>query len=345
MSKYFKPNTNLTIKDVADVISATIVGKVDEEKIIEGINTLNDANPSEITFLSNHKYSSFVKDTKAFACIVNEDFKINDDNKHIPLLIVKDSYEAFAILLQKLYKSASYNKIKEGYDVISDRANISKNAKIGKNCNIEAGVFIGDNVSIGDNVYIGPNTVLLEHVTVGNNCSIGALSNLKYVKVGNNCIFHEGVKIGQDGFGFAPTSNGNIKIPQIGGVEIGDDVEIGANTCIDRGALVNTVIESGTKIDNLVQIGHNVRVGKNCFLAGQVGIAGSTKVGNSTHIGGQAGIAPHITIGDNVKIVPKTGVPSSVESSSVIAGEVARPFYEFWRLQSILNKLIKKEKK
>ncbi|MGV3278207.1 UDP-3-O-(3-hydroxymyristoyl)glucosamine N-acyltransferase [Rickettsiales bacterium LUAb2] len=335
MRKYFKQGRSFTLGEVKDLLNAEIIGEADLNKQIEDVSTLQSANSNQISFLSNHKYSHYLKDTKAYACIVSADFKADADIT-VPLIKVKDSYSAFAILLQNFYPT----KPVEGF--ISPKANISSTAKIGNNCHISDGVFIGSNVEIGDNTFIGINTVIFDNCKIGSNCHISSLVSIKCTEMGNNCILHEGVRLGQDGFGFAPTPQGNIKIPQIGGVEIGDDVEIGANSCIDRGALENTKVKKGTKIDNLVQIGHNVEVGEHCFLASQSGISGSTKVGNRVAIAGQAGLAPHLNIGDFSQIGPKSGVSHDVAPRSIMIGAPARPFYEFWKLQALLTKLLKK---
>ncbi len=203
--------------------------------------------------------------------------------------------------------------------------------------------FVGKNVKIGDNCVIGPGACIRDNSIIGNNCQINANAVVSFAVIGDGCIIHNGAKIGQDGFGFAHNNGVNHKVLQIGGVEIGYDVEIGANTCIDRGAINNTKIGNGTKIDNMVQIAHNVEIGQGCFVAGCAAIAGSTKIGNYVQIGGNAGITGHITIGDQAQVSGMSGVTKSIDKGSIVGGYPAKPIREFLRIDVMLSKMIGKK--
>lgn len=337
--KYFKPAKSFSLAEIAKHINAELSDNSIANIVVSDITDLISAKKNQISFLSNTSYIPYLKSTEAGAIIVSKKIAIKE-KINTPLLIVADPYIAFAEVMQLFYPAKKYNAYK------ASNAKIHSAAIIGKDCHISEGVFIGDNVKIGDNVYIGPNTVISNDASIGDNCIIHSLVSIKYAFIGNNCILHDGVRIGQDGFGFAPNYNKlHVKIPQVGAVVIEDEVEIGANTCIDRGAINNTIIKKGTKIDNLVQIGHNVQIGENCFLGGQVGISGSTILEDKVAIAGQSGLAPHIKIQEGAQIAPKSGVFRNVSKNTVVMGSPTRSFYEAMRLEAIFNQLLKNSKK
>lgn len=302
----------------ADQIAAIAGGQVEGDGgvIINSVAKIEEGHPGAITFLSNPKYTHFVYQTEASAVLVSNDFAPEQPVK-ATLIRVENPYATVAKLLQMVSKMMEPQRtgieqpvfISEGVEIpegayIGAFAYIGKGVQLGKNVKIFPQVYLGDNVRIGDNTTIKPG------VKVYHNCVIGA-----------NCILQAGVVIGADGFGFAPTSDGTYdKIPQIGNVVIEDNVEIGANTTIDRATMGSTVIGHGTKLDNLVQVAHNCVIGHDTVMAAQVGIAGSTKVGSNCMFGGQVGLAGHITIGDDVQLGAQSGIPHSLPAGSRLIG-------------------------
>ena len=271
-----------TAKQIADYLHGTVEGN--ENATVHTFSKIEEAQEGALTFLANLAYEQYVYHTQASIVLVNEDFQPQQAVK-ATLIRVKNAYESIACLLT-LYEQSKPKK-----SGVSSLASIAASAQIGKDCYIEPFVYIGENVVIGDNVEIGSNTLLYPNVTIYHDC-----------KIGSNVILHAGSVIGADGFGFAPTANGYEKIPQIGIVTIEDDVEIGANTCVDRSTMGSTIVKKGVKLDNLVQIAHNVIVGENTVMSAQVGVAGSTKIGQWCMFGGQVGIAGSIPKG-NVTII------------------------------------------
>lgn len=319
---------SFSVEEIAKKLSCKFIG---ENKQIKGVGTLKNATPDQISFLSNNKYRKFLSETNAGACLVK-----SSDMDSVPEVVTKiicnDPYLAYADVLDMFHPD---EKI---IGEISQTAHIAQTAKIGQNCKIQHNAFIDENVILGDNVAVGPSTYIGKGVIIGNNVVIGSGVSLVECKIDDNCVIHTGVKIGQDGFGFTLDEQKQIKkIKQVGKVVIGKNVEIGANTCIDRGALDNTVIGDNTKIDNLVQIGHNVVIGKNCFICGQVGIAGSTVVGDYVMIGGQAGVSGHIEIGDMVQIAAKSAVINDLKAGEKVGGYPAINIID-WHKQSIFLK-------
>ena len=306
----------LTLANLALKLNGDIVG--DREIKLNNIAKIEYAKKGDITFLSNKKYLPWLKKTKASLIIVNKDFDIKM-YKSLNFLCVEDSYLAFNQLLQLFNEvKKTQPKISE-YSLVQKSSSVGKNVHIGnfsvvgKNCNISDSVVINDNVTIGNNISIGSNTILNAGVRVCDD-----------TKIGDNCIIHSNSVIGSDGFGFAPNNNGQyIKTPQIGNVIIGNNVEIGSCTTIDRATIGSTIIHEGVKIDNLVQIAHNVEIGKNTVIAAQSGVAGSTKIGKNCQIGGQVGFSGHLNIGNNVKINGGSGVFSNLKDNSVVRGNPA----------------------
>ncbi len=301
-----------TAKQIASFIQGKVVG--DENATVNTFAKIEEGKPGAISFLSNPKYTHYIYNTESSIVLVNEDVELTEKVK--PTLIkVKNAYECVAKLLQ-LYQ-ASLPK-KKGIDSL---AFVSPSAKIGKDCYIGAFAFIGDNVTIGDGSQIYPHTVIEDNVHLGNGCLLYPnVTIYQGCKLGNNVTIHAGSVIGADGFGFAPNAEGYDKIPQIGIVTIEDNVEIGANTCIDRSTMGSTIIRKGVKLDNLVQIAHNVEVGENTVMSAQVGVAGSAKVGKWCMFGGQVGIAGHISIGDKTFLGAQSGVPGNLKGNQTLIG-------------------------
>lgn len=299
-------------RQIADFIQGKVEG--DENATVHTFAKIEEGAPGAISFLSNPKYTHYIYTTESSIVLVNEDLELNQPVK-ATLIRVKNAYECVAKLLQ-LYQSAQPKK--KG---IHPQAFVSPTAKVGNDCYIGAFAYIGDNVQIGDNTQIYPHTVVEDGVNMGNGCLIYPnVTIYKDCRIGNNVTIHAGSVIGADGFGFAPNTEGYDKIPQIGIVILEDDVEIGANTCVDRSTMGATIVHKGVKLDNLVQIAHNVEVGENTVMSAQTGVAGSTKIGKWCMFGGQVGLAGHITIGDKTFLGAQSGVPSSLKGNETLIG-------------------------
>ncbi len=335
--KFFKSQGPFTVKEIADKLGIDLPQGTDLNKQIHDVAPLHLATSNDISFLDNSKYKHDLKTTKAGLCLLSQEFAHFVPQDTIPL-ITKTPYQAYAIIATELYPF----EVSTGE--INPTAIIDPSAKIGKNAQIEHGVIIGKNVVIGDNAIIKAYVIINDNVEFGDNVSIGSHSVIQYAMIGDNCIIHPSVSIGQDGFGFALAPNGHLKIPQLGIVEIGNNVEIGAGTKIDRGTNNSTKIGNGTKIDNLVQIAHNVEIGENSIIVAQVGIAGSCSVGNFSLIGGQVGIVGHTHVGDGVQVAAQTGVMSNIPDGSIIFGTPAQPKTQYFRQLAKIKRLTERKK-
>jgi UDP-3-O-[3-hydroxymyristoyl] glucosamine N-acyltransferase len=317
-----------SLYEIAEYLGATIVG--DGNVLIHDVRGIEDAGEGDLTFISNPKYRKKLGKTGASAVIVSPGMEKSDKN----LLVVDDPYASMARVLALFYPEET------------PLGGISDNAFIEAEAHIEEGAVVYPGVYIGKNVRVGQGTVLYPGVVIGNDSFIGEDSVLhpnvtlyRKSRIGNRVILHAGVVVGSDGFGFANPGRENLKVPQVGFVRIDDDVEVGANCTIDRGTLGKTWIQRGVKIDNLVQIGHNVVIGENSIIVAQVGISGSTKLGNRVIVGGQAGLVGHITIGDNVMVAAKSGIHKDVPPNQIISGSPNMPHGEWLRVQASLPKL------
>lgn len=320
-----------TAKKIAEFVQGRVVG--DENATVNSFAKIEEGKPGAISFLSNDKYTQYIYTTDSSVVLVDEGLKLDNEVK-CTLIRVKNAYEAVAKLLQ-LYES-----IKPKKKGVSSLAFIDPTAEIGKDCYIGPFVAIAQNAKIGDGAILHPHVTIGEGAIVGNNTEIYSNAVVYHnCKVGNNCILHAGCVIGADGFGFAPTADGYDKIPQIGIVTIEDNVEIGANTCIDRSTMGSTYIRQGVKLDNLVQIAHNTDIGANTVMSSQVGIAGSTKVGEWCMFGGQVGIAGHIKIGNKVMLGAQSGVPSSLKDNQELIGTPPMEMKPYFRSQAIFRRL------
>ena len=318
-------------KQIAEFIQGRVEG--DENTTINTFAKIEEGKAGAISFLSNPKYTHYLYETQSSIVLVNEDLVL-EHPVNATLIRVKNAYESVAKLLQ-LYESMKPKKT--GIDPL---AFISPTAKIGKNCYIGAFAFIGDGVTIGDNTQIYPHVVIEDGATLGDSCLIYPNVSIYHdCRLGNDVTIHSGSVIGADGFGFAPSTEGYDKIPQIGIVIIEDHVEIGANTCVDRSTMGSTIIHKGAKLDNLVQIAHNVEVGENTVMSAQVGIAGSAKIGSWCMFGGQAGFAGHITVGDKTFVGAQCGVNSSVKGNESLIGSPAMEPKNFFKSSVLFRKL------
>jgi UDP-3-O-[3-hydroxymyristoyl] glucosamine N-acyltransferase len=311
-----------TAEQIAGILNGEVVGNPNAEvsklaKIEEGI-------PGSLTFLSNPKYQNYIYTTQATVTIVNKNFE--PENPITTTLIkVDDPYQAFSKLLEY------YNQVKLMKSGIEQPSVISEGVTYGDDLYLGSFCYVGKNVKIGNNVKIYPNTFIGDNVVIGDNCVFFAgVRVYSESEIGNNCVIHSGAIVASDGFGFAPHEDGTYsKIPQIGNVILEDDVEIGACTTIDRATMGSTIIRKGAKLDNQIQIAHNVEVGENTVIAAQTGIAGSTKIGKNCMIGGQVGVAGHITIGDNVRIQAQSGIGKSLKDGEVVQGSPAFTYGDF----------------
>ena len=318
-------------RQIADFIQGKVEG--DENATVHTFAKIEEGAPGAISFLSNPKYTHYIYTTESSIVLVNEDLELNQPVK-ATLIRVKNAYECVAKLLQ-LYQSAQPKK--KG---IHPQAFVSPTAKVGNDCYIGAFAYIGDNVQIGDNTQIYPHTVVEDGVNMGNGCLIYPnVTIYKDCRIGNNVTIHAGSVIGADGFGFAPNTEGYDKIPQIGIVILEDDVEIGANTCVDRSTMGATIVHKGVKLDNLVQIAHNVEVGENTVMSAQTGVAGSTKIGKWCMFGGQVGLAGHITIGDKTFLGAQSGVPSSLKGNETLIGTPPTSPQSYFKSIALTRKL------
>lgn len=309
--------------------------KIQEDILVNGIGEISNGTNDQIGFVDSKKYIESLKNTNLLACIATKE-ALEHSNKNLIVLVVENPGPSYAKAAGILYPAAKPS------DPVNNNYYISPSAKLGENSKADFGCYIGDNVTIGKNVKIHQNTYIGANVTIGDNSIIYSNVTLQHTHMGNNVIVHPGTRIGQDGFGYKSENGNHLKVPQIGGVVIGNNVEIGSNTCIDRGALGNTIIQDGCKLDNLVQIGHNVRLGKGCIIISHVGIAGSTELGDYVVVAGQSGIAGHLKIEDRVQIAAKSGIASDIlEKGQVVMGYPAKPIKRFWREEALMNKLLK----
>ena len=302
-----------TAAQIAEILEGEVIGNPNAE--VFKLAKIEEGTEGSLTFLANPKYVNFIYTTAATITIVNNDF-VPENELTTTLIKVDDAYQSFSKLLEY------YNQVKLMKSGIEQPSVISENVTYGEQLYLGSFSYIGKNVTIGKNVKIYPNCFIGDNVIIGDNCIFFAgVKIYSETEIGNNCNFHSGSVIGSDGFGFAPTEDGTFnKIPQIGNVIIEDNVEVGANTTIDRATLGTTLIRKGVKLDNHIQVAHNVEIGENTVIAAQTGIAGSTKIGNNCMIGGQVGIAGHITIGNNVRIQAQSGVGKNISDGEVLQG-------------------------
>ncbi len=311
-----------TAEQIAGILDGIVVGNPSAEvyklaKIEEGVK-------GSLTFLSNAKYNNYIYSTEATITIVNKNFEPEQEIT-TTMIKVDDAYQAFSKLLEY------YNQVKLMKSGIEQPSVISENVIYGENLYLGSFCYIGKNVKIGKDVKIYPNTFIGDNVVIGDNCVFFAgVRVYSETEIGNNCTIHSGSIIGSDGFGFAPHEDGTYsKIPQIGNVILEDNVEVGACTTIDRAKLGSTIIRKGVKLDNQIQIAHNVEIGENTVIAAQTGIAGSTKIGKNCMIGGQVGFAGHLVIGDNVKIQAQSGIGKNLNEGETVQGSPAFNYSDF----------------
>ena len=335
------------VSQIAHILNGTVEGNEDE--VVSNIGSIEDAGKGSISFLSNPKYESHIYNTKATAVIVSKDFS-SKEKISTTLIRVDDPYLSFTALLEEYHKIISYQKTG-----IEEPSFIGKNSSHGENTYRGAFSYVGQNVTIGKNCKIYPHTYVGDNVTIGDNTILySGVKIYANCKVGDHCVLHSGAVVGSDGFGFAPQQDGSYKtIPQVGNVIIEDHVDIGANTTIDCATFESTVIKSGVKLDNLIQIAHNVEIGENTVIAAQAGISGSATIGKNCVIAGQAGIVGHLKLGDKITVAAQSGISKSLDNEGAVylgspAFELAdykKSYVVFRRLPDLMKRVKELEQK
>jgi UDP-3-O-[3-hydroxymyristoyl] glucosamine N-acyltransferase len=336
--RFFDRAGPFTLNSLAALSGARLLRPEDGTQLFRDVGPLETAGPEDVSFLENRKYLETFVRSRAGAAFVDDRTAARAPPR-MALLLSDEPYRAYALAAQAFYPVRSIIPRRASSALIDPAALVPEDCDIGPNTVIE------HSARLGRRCLVGANTVIAAAVEIGDDCRIGPNVTLSHCVIGSRVIVHPGVRIGQEGFGFAPDPGGAIKVPQLGLVLIGDDVDIGANTTIDRGSGHDTVIGSGSMIDNLVQIGHNVVLGRCCILAGQVGISGSTRLDDYVMVGGQAGLAGHLHIGSGARIAAKSGLMRDVPAGETVCGSPAVPLTAFMRQTAVLQRLVKKKER
>ena len=334
--RFFDRAGPFTLEELSALSGARLVNRQGGARPFRDVAPLETAGPDDVSFLENRKYLQTFVRSQAGAVFVDEQVAERAP-PGMALIVSAEPYKAYALAAQAFYPARPIVPRRAPSAVIDPAASVPEDCDVGPNAVIEPGV------RLGRRCWVGPNTVIAAGVEVGDDCRIGPNVTLSHCVIGSRVVLHPGVRIGQEGFGFAPDKAGPIKVPQLGRVLIGDDVDIGANTTIDRGSGPDTVIGPGSMIDNLVQIGHNVTLGRCCILAGQVGISGSTRLDDFVMVGGQGGLAGHLRVGSGARIAAKSGIMRDVPAGETVCGSPAVPLTEFMRQTAVLQRLDKKK--
>jgi UDP-3-O-[3-hydroxymyristoyl] glucosamine N-acyltransferase len=334
--RFFRQGGSATLAQLAKICGATILQGADPDSVFVDVASLDAAGPQDMSFIDNRKYIGAFEKSLAGGCVVRPELAERAP-EGMALLLTPNPYRAYACIANSFYPD---EPAREG---VAPSAVIDPDARIGAGCEIGAGVVIGAGCEIGERCRIAPNAVIGAGVVVGKGSEIGAGASLSHCLIGANVLIHPGVCIGQRGFGFTMDPEGFIKVPQLGRVIVEDDVEIGANSTIDRGAGPDTVIGKGSMIDNLVQIGHNVEMGEGCVIVSQAGVSGSTWLGKRVVLAAQAGLTGHLRIGDGAQIAAQSGVMRDVEAGARVCGSPAVPVKQFFRQTATLAKLARKK--
>jgi UDP-3-O-[3-hydroxymyristoyl] glucosamine N-acyltransferase len=343
MRDFVIADCELTAGAIAALTGAKLRAGDPAERPIRNIAPLDTAGAADLSFLDNPKYASALATTRAGACLIAPRF-IEQAPRHLAALETPQPYPAFVAVTRKLFANQLRPTSLFGTAWRAASAHIDPSARLEAGVTVDPLAVIGPGAEIGTGTLIGPGAVIGPDVRIGRHCAVGAHASVLHALIGDRVIIHPGVRIGQDGFGFLPSRQGHQKIPQTRRVIIQDDVEIGANTTIDRGATRDTIIGEGTKIDNLVQIGHNVSVGRHCFIVSQVGVSGSVTIGDFAVLAGQVGIADHVTIGEGAVLGARAGVMSNVPAGGRWAGFPAEPAIDWKRGQAMIRRLVRRDK-
>jgi UDP-3-O-[3-hydroxymyristoyl] glucosamine N-acyltransferase len=335
---FSRAGTALALSEIVTLTGAEVANTADLGRRIAGVRPLDLAGPSDIAFLEHKNFLDAFRTTAAAGCFVGR-AHADAAPAGVAALVVKEPYRAYVAVARALFESALKPAALFGGKGIASGAAVHPEAHLEDGVVADPGAVIGPRAEIGAGTLIGANAVIGADVRVGRECSIGAGVTIQHALIGDRVVIHPGARIGQDGFGYLPGKAGHLKVPQVGRVIIQDDVEIGANTTVDRGANRDTMIGEGSKIDNLVQIAHNVSIGRHCLIAGQAGISGSCTLGDYVMLGGQAGLADHLTLGDGAQIAARSGLMHDVPAGETWAGAPAKPIREFFREVAALKRL------
>ncbi|MBY0613610.1 MAG: UDP-3-O-(3-hydroxymyristoyl)glucosamine N-acyltransferase [Beijerinckiaceae bacterium] len=340
---FFDPPPALSLRQIIELTGAAASSDVNLDDVVHSVAPLDRAGPTDLSFLENSKYGDQARATQARACLVAEKFAANLP----PLttaLISKDPYRSLALVAGVMYPKAMRPSSIFGAQGVSPGSFVHPQARLEAGVVVDPGAVIGAGAEIGKGTVIAANAVIGPNVRIGRDCYIGPAAKIVHSLIGNRVLLHGGVALGHDGFGFAMSAKGHLKVPQIGRVVIQDDVEIGANSCVDRGSNRDTIIGEGTKIDNLVQIGHNVTIGRHCVLASMVGVSGSTVVEDFVVLGGQVGVTGHVRVGAGSQIAGSSDIMTDVPRGSRWGGTPARPIKQWFREIATLKNIVKKGK-
>ena len=335
---FIRPRGSLTLADIAALTGAELGAGAEPSATVENVKPLDLAGPRDLSFFDSPRFRASFLASRAGACFIKAEHA-GEARKGLALLVSKDPYRAYVLVARALFESELRPGSTFGVRGVDRGASVHPEARLEDGVIADPGAVIGPGAEIGSGTVIGANAVIGANVRIGRDCSIGPGASVLHALVGDRVTIHPGARIGQDGFGFIPGKAGHIKVPQLGRVIIQDDVEIGAGTTVDRGAGRDTMIGEGSKIDNQVQIGHNVTVGRHCVIVAFVGISGSVKLGDFVMMGGQSGVSEHVTIGDGARIAAGAGVIKDVPDGAVMMGAPARPMREALKAMAALNRL------
>jgi UDP-3-O-[3-hydroxymyristoyl] glucosamine N-acyltransferase len=341
---FFRPRGPITLADVIALTGAEPAGGADRSQVIEGVKPLDLAGPRDVSFLDSPRFLDALRASAAGVCFMRSEHA-GEGRKGLVRLVTKDPYRAYVMVARTLFENELRPRSAFGARGVDPGASVHPDARLEDGVVVDPGAVIGAEAEIGSGSVIGANAVIGGGVRIGRDCSIGAGASVLHSLIGDRVVIHPGARLGQDGFGFIPGERGHIKVPQLGRVIVQDDVEIGAGTTIDRGAGRDTMIGEGTKIDNQVQIAHNVSIGRHCIIVSMVGISGSVKIGDYVMMGGQSGVSEHVTIGDAAKIAAGAGVIKDVPPGAAMLGQPARPMREALRTMAALNRIAAKAAK
>jgi UDP-3-O-[3-hydroxymyristoyl] glucosamine N-acyltransferase len=334
--RFFRAAGPFPLEELAKIAGAELGAGADSAALMSDVAPLDRAGPADVAFLDDVRYLPQLRGTRAGACLLRRAVA-GEAPDGLAMLLTEEPQRGYARIAEAFYPQTT------GPSAIHPSAVIEPSARIGERTRIAAGAVVGEAAEIGHDCCIGVNAFIGPGVCLGSNSTVGAGVSLMYCMIGERVIIHPGARIGQDGFGYILGKDGHHKVPQLGRVLVGDDVEIGANTTIDRGALSDTEIGSGTKIDNLVQIGHNVRLGRGCVVVAQVGISGSTSIGDFVMIAGQAGLSGHLNIGQGARIGAQSGVMRDIAPGETVFGYPAMPRKQYLRQVALIARLAKKK--
>jgi UDP-3-O-[3-hydroxymyristoyl] glucosamine N-acyltransferase len=334
--RFFAKAGPFSLAELAQRSGATLAPDCDPARVVVDVAPLDAAGPEHVSFLDNKKYVGAFSESRAGACLIHPDLAPKAP-AGMALLLTPDPYRAYAVVATMFYPSPAVEPR------ISAGAHVDPEANVDPSARIDVGAVVGARAVVGRGSRVGPNAVIGAGVVIGDESIIGAGATVSHAIIGNRVNIYPGARIGQDGFGFAMGPQGHLKVPQLGRVVIHDDVEIGANATIDRGAGPDTVIGAGSKIDNLVQIGHNVQLGRGCVIVAQVGISGSTRLDDFVAAGGQAGITGHLRIGAGARIAAQSGVMRDIDAGGTVGGSPAVPMTEWLRQAAVLGQLARKK--